>query len=86
MKQYGDRIGINFFDRMTAVCQNPDGELVFVNTRNVNELLESGMLYKDSILFNNLIDHIHALDAEWRKPLAASWLSNFIQSQITSNN
>ena len=86
MKQFGDRTGINFFDRMTAVCQNPDGELVFVNTRNVNELLVSGKLSKEAMLFNNLINHVHDLDADWRKPLSASWLSNFIQSQITSNS
>jgi hypothetical protein len=85
MKQIGEKLGINFFDRLTAVCQNPNGEMIFVNARNVNELLHSGRLSIDAYLFNNLINFKGSMDTFWRTPLSQSWISNFIQSASTSS-
>ena len=85
MKQLGEKFGINFFDRMTAVCQNPTGEKVFVNALNVNVLLGSGRLSQEAVLFNNLITDKGSLETDWRIPLAQSWISNIIQSSITTS-
>lgn len=82
MKELGARTGIDFFNRMTAVCKNPDGKHVFVTTQTVSQLLDSGELSADAMLYNNLIQNLQELDYSWLVPLRNSWLSNFIKPGI----
>ena len=86
MKEYGSRTGIDFFNRLTALCKNPDGKHVFVTAQGVSQLLESGELSVDAMLYNNLIQNIQELEVSWLVPLRNSWLSNYIKPGTSSLN
>ncbi|MFM7903210.1 MAG: ABC transporter ATPase [Bacteroidota bacterium] len=79
MKELGARTGIDFFNRMTAVCKNPDGKHVFVKAQTVSQLLESGELSVDALLYNNLIQNLQDIEHSWLVPLKNSWLSSYIK-------
>ena len=79
MKDLGTRTGIDFFNRMLAVCKNPDGKHLHVTPQSVNLQMESGDLSEDSMLYNNLIQNIQDIENSWLVPLRVSWLSNYIK-------
>jgi hypothetical protein len=81
MKSAGVCLGIDFFDRMTAVCQNPDGTLMFVKASAVAGLIGSGALSLQAKVFNTLISDLNALTTEWMVPIQSSWLANFLPSE-----
>lgn len=79
MKEFGARTGIDFFNRMTAVCKNPDGKHLHVTPQTVSQLMQSGELSGDAMMYDNLIQNIQDIENSWLVPLKKSWISNFIK-------
>ena len=72
MKQLEDHFNINLFDRFNLAYR--DGEEVLSLPRaQFEELLISGKLNKDSIVFNNLVQNLTELNTKWEVPFKDSW-------------
>lgn len=78
MKEAGAHLGVDFFDRLTAACRNPDGSMILFKAARIGALLEQGALKHDAVVFNNLIDRMDSLNHGWSVPINQSWLSNFL--------
>ena len=78
MKEAGLKLGVDFFDRLTAACMNPDGTLVQFKASQIGALLENGTLKHEAAVFNNLINDIDSLNHSWMVPISRSWLSGLI--------
>lgn len=72
MKQLEQHFNINLFDRFNLAYR--DGEEVLSLPRNqFEELIKSGKLNKDSIVFNNLVQNLTELNTKWEVPFKDSW-------------
>ena len=72
MKQLEEHFNINLFDRFNLAYR--DGEEVLSLPRaQFEELIKSGKLNKDSIVFNNLVQNLSELNTKWEVPFKDSW-------------
>src|SRR3982751_4673688 len=72
MKQLEEHFNINLFDRFNLAYR--DGEEVLSLPRaQFEELIKSGKLNKDSIVFNNLVQNLTELNTKWEVPFKESW-------------
>ena len=72
MKQLEEHFYINLFDRFNLAYR--DGEEVLSLPRaQFEELIKSGKLNKDSIVFNNLVQNLTELNTKWEVPFKDSW-------------
>jgi hypothetical protein len=81
MKEAGKVLGVDFFDRLTATCMNPDGTVVLFKAHQLASQLEQGVVKPDAMLFNNLIHSLDLLEHKWMVPIHESWLSNFLPKE-----
>ena len=72
MKGIEREFGINLFDRFNFAYR--DGEKVLSAPRHeFEELLRSGRVGSDTIVFNNLVPTLADLETKWEVPFKESW-------------
>ena len=72
MKQIEQHYGINLFDRFNMAYR--DGEQVLAAPRHeFEELLRSGKINAQTIVFNNLVQDLQQLETRWEVPYNESW-------------
>ena len=72
MKKIEQQFGIHLFDRFNLAYR--EGEKVLSTPRhNFEELLKSGKINTDTIVFNNLVQDLQQLETEWEVPFKNSW-------------
>ncbi len=75
LKKIEDELHINLFDRLTlAYRDNTDaGEIKVVSRTDFEALIGSGVITKDTIVFNNMITTQKELGDNWEVPFKESW-------------
>lgn len=72
MKKIEQQFGINLFDRFNLAYR--EGEKVLSTPRHhFEELLKSGKINTDTIVFNNLVQDLQQLETKWEVPFKNSW-------------
>lgn len=78
IRQIGDRMNIDFFDRMVFVYRDDEDEVQFVNARDLPKCYERGMIHDQTKFYNTLLDK----KGEWLEsrlqPLEKSWHRKFL--------
>ncbi len=72
MKEFEHQFGINLFDRFQIAYRDTD-RIKLCNQSQFVELLSSGAISNDTIVFNNLVASQKALQTDWEVPLKQSW-------------
>lgn len=72
LKELEGRYNINLFDRLHLAYFNGD-QINTVHRSEIDDLLESGELTPETIVFNNMITDKKGLDEKWMVPLKRSW-------------
>ncbi|MBS1502983.1 MAG: ABC transporter ATPase [Bacteroidetes bacterium] len=72
LKRIEQEYGINLFDRFNFAYR--EGEKVLSAPRHeFEQLLKSGKIGNNTIVFNNLVPTLADLDAKWEVPFKESW-------------
>ncbi|HVW15866.1 MAG TPA: hypothetical protein VHB54_18695 [Mucilaginibacter sp.] len=72
LKRMEQEYGINLFDRFNLAYR--DGEKVLSAPRHeFEELLKSGKIGNNTIVFNNLVPTLADLETKWEVPFRESW-------------
>ena len=66
-----------FFDRMT-LCYIDKGELEVCKMSEISNLIDSGLLTKDTIVFNNTVQTKLELGNRWKVRLEDSWVGQYL--------
>jgi hypothetical protein len=83
MKKLEQEFGINLFDRFNLAYR--DGEQVLSLPRHdFEELLKSGKITKDTIVFNNLVQSLQQLETKWEVPFKDSWHNQLFRDLVVN--
>ncbi len=83
MKKLEQQFGINLFDRFNLAYR--DGEQVLSLPRHdFEELLKSGKITQDTIVFNNLVLSLQQLETKWEVPFKNSWHNQLFKDLVVS--
>jgi hypothetical protein len=72
MKQLEQEFGINLFDRFNLAYRDGE-EVISVPRHQFEELLKSGAINTETIVFNNLAQNVAELETKWEVPFKDSW-------------
>ena len=72
IKSLEQQLSCNLMNRMLFAYMKDDRALV-VNKEEFERLTENGFITDDTIVFDNLVDSIHALNHRWEIPFERSW-------------
>jgi hypothetical protein len=72
MKQLEQEFGINLFDRFNLAYRDGE-EIISVPRHQFEELLKSGKINTETIVFNNLAQNVAELETKWEVPFKDSW-------------
>jgi hypothetical protein len=72
MKQLEQEFGINLFDRFNLAYRDGE-EVISVPRHQFEELLKSGTINTETIVFNNLAQNVAELETKWEVPFKDSW-------------
>jgi hypothetical protein len=80
IKSLGTQLGVDFFDRTSVAFKN--GEQVFtIPMSALKEKLGEGIWSSGTLVFNNLVNTIGALDKTWFTPANTTWLKRYLSKQ-----
>jgi hypothetical protein len=77
VKQLEQEYKVDFFDRMLTAYRS-EGEIKTFNFSDFSQLLNSGELTPQTIVFNNLVFTKEEFEQNWETQVNKSWLSRFI--------
>jgi hypothetical protein len=73
MKEAGERLGINFFNRMAIQVANGD-KIKVMDFQRLKMEIETQSISLDAKVFNNLVQTKEELEKAWLLPLSQSWV------------
>jgi hypothetical protein len=80
-----EKYQLNLFDRFYTVYVN-NNEVKGADKVSLQHLIDEGTLTADTLVFNNLIQHVAQLQNEWLLPLKQSWHSRVFRFAVDANN
>jgi hypothetical protein len=83
LKELGDQLNINFFDR-TQIAFLIDGEIKTHLLSELNSLFESAKLAASTLTFNNLVPTKEEWEANWKSTVEKSWLIKYLPKDTLS--
>ena len=72
LKEIEQETGLNLFDRL-QLAYRKDGEIAVAPRHEFEQLVASGEITGDTLVFNNLITSYPELETHWEVPLKESW-------------
>ena len=82
MKQVEQQFGINLFDRFNLAYRS-GSDILSVPRDKFEELLKSGTITTNTIVFNNLAKDLTELQNNWEVPFKDSWHVRLFGSLVT---
>lgn len=64
---------IALFNRTNVAFLNADNTIALANQKQFQELLNSGLVNEETLVFNNMIQNVEDLDSKWLIPFKNSW-------------
>lgn len=77
LKDIGERLGVDFFDRKQVAFLIGDQVTAYPMTR-LKTLFDEGILKADAVAFNNAVSSKAEWVRAWRIPAQRSWLSRYL--------
>jgi len=74
---------VNLFDR-TRQAFLLDNEIKLISLKELPQAIASGQITPTTITFNNLVNTIAQLEAQWLLPAAETWLSRYFKAKEVS--
>jgi hypothetical protein len=71
---------LELLNRLLIAYQDNDGVRV-VKSSQVSELIKSGEMNENTLIYDNTITSEHQLKNEWLKPLKNTWLLKYLNTQ-----
>ncbi|MCW3125992.1 MAG: transporter ATPase [Bacteroidetes bacterium] len=81
IKELGTKYNVNFFDRFYT-CYIQDREVKGLDFESFKKEVASGTITDDTLVFNNLVTTIDALNSQWQIPLSLSWHKKFVGQEV----
>lgn len=78
VRDLGQALGVDWFDRMTFSYQTPDQQVAVAVREQFAELYANGTINDQTTVFNNLVQTKTDMEQTWRVPLAESWHANMV--------
>ncbi len=78
LKDLGNDLNLDFFDRSVAFLQNND--LKTVEIGKIKTLVTEDILTPDTLIFNNLVPNIQAFKSNWNIKASDSWMKKYFQT------
>ena len=78
VQKIGERLNIDFFNRLNTVYQNRNGEFKFANMNELKKLMQKDQVAQHTKVFNNLIETKTDLENNWLVEIKKSWHKNLI--------
>jgi hypothetical protein len=72
IKQLEQQFGINLFDRFNLAYRDGE-EVLSVPRHQFEELLKTGKINTETVVFNNLAQNLTELQTKWEVPFKDSW-------------
>jgi len=73
IKDIGDSLKIDFFNRLMLAYLNSDSEIELANIMDFKTLMQQDIIRQNTIVFNNLIETKADLENNWKIELKNSW-------------
>jgi hypothetical protein len=80
MRNLGDQIGVDFFNR-NLVAFHIDGNVRLVNLKELKTALSHGTWSATSLHYNNLVQTVNDLSRLWRVAAKDTWLCRYFDKQ-----
>ncbi len=77
IQELEQHFGTTFFDRMT-LCYMDNGEVEDCRMTEISELINAGILTKDTVIFDNTIQNKGDLGTRWQVRLEESWAGRYL--------
>ncbi len=81
IKEIGEAIDIDFFDRLRIAYLNEKEEITLVNMLEFKAGVQADVIRRDTIVYNNLIETKRDLSLNWKIKVADSWHANLVMIQ-----
>lgn len=72
IKSLEQSLNCTLMNRMLFAYKN-EGQVLVANKEEFERLSENGVITDDTIVFDNLVDSVHALNHRWEIPFERSW-------------
>ena len=82
MKQLEQQFGINLFDRFNLAYRDGE-EVLSVPRHQFEELLKTGKINTETVVFNNLAQNLTELQTKWEVPFKDSWHIQLFRDLVT---
>ena len=73
MQSIQQSIHVNLFDRLSITYKDPNGRVKICSKAQFKEMLTSGLLNENSIVFNNMLTQLGDYEQKWEVPVKESW-------------
>lgn len=78
IRQLGDRLNINFFERLNFVYQDSDGEMQITTDKELKRLYTKGIVDDHTLFYDTTLSTLGAWKEDKLVPLKDSWHKRFL--------
>lgn len=78
MKEIGQQLGVDFFDRMQVAYIDKEDNVVSCSLNEFEKLANQNHVDENTIVFNNMVTTKAEFDSNWQIPLKNSWQSRVL--------
>ncbi|MES2565922.1 MAG: ABC transporter ATPase [Bacteroidota bacterium] len=79
VKELEQAFSVELLNRL-LVAYESDGTIEVVKQSQIGDLLSSGKITENTLVFNNTITQSSELETNWKQPLNKTWLSKYINA------
>jgi len=76
IKSIQQHIETNLLDRLSITYKDKDGRVKIVSKKTFREMLETGEISENTIVFNNMITKLGEYEKNWEVTMHQSWHAN----------
>ena len=77
LKEIEQQFNVDLFNRLN-ILYIKDGEVLSATKNEFEQLIQSGAIQPETLIFNNLVNTKHDFETQWQIPLSKSWFSKLI--------
>ena len=78
LHKFEKEMGLNLFDRLSIAYRDKQNDIQIADHQTFKEMLESGAVNQNTIVFNNLVASKEKFETEWETPFEKSLLVEMI--------
>lgn len=79
IREVGDKIGVDFFNRLKVAYEDASTKIHLVGMGQFKDLMAQDSVTGQTTVYNNLVENVGELNANWRTTVQHSWHKNLLQ-------